>query len=68
MSKHPKLQAFNLNRWLDTNRERLVPPVNNQLLHDDSTGMIVMVIGGPNTRVDSMMTRSMNGFTRSKAT
>ena len=52
MSKHPKLQAFNLNQWLDTNRERLVPPVNNQLLHDDSTGMIVMVIGGPNTRVD----------------
>ena len=52
MSKHPKLQAFNLSQWLDTNRERLVPPVNNQLLHDDSTGMIVMVIGGPNTRVD----------------
>lgn len=52
MSEHPKLQAFNLNQWLDTNRERLVPPVNNQLLHDDSTGMIVMVIGGPNTRVD----------------
>lgn len=51
MNQHPKLSAFNFNKWLDENAHRLVPPVANQLLHDDS-GMIVMVVGGPNTRMD----------------
>lgn len=51
MPIHPGLVPFNFNKWLDENQERLVPPVNNQLLHTDS-GMIVMVVGGPNTRMD----------------
>ena len=51
MSNHPRLKAFSFQRWLDDNADNLKPPVNNKLLHDDS-GMIVMVVGGPNTRMD----------------
>ena len=51
MKIHPTLQAFNFNRWLEDNQDQLRPPVGNKALHTDS-GMIVMVIGGPNTRVD----------------
>ena len=51
MTAHPRLKAFNFAKWVEENQDRLKPPVNNQLLHDDS-GMIVMVVGGPNTRVD----------------
>jgi len=51
MKPHPNHQAFNLNAWIDENEHLLKPPVSNKLLHDKS-GMIVMVVGGPNTRVD----------------
>lgn len=49
--KHPRLIPFDFKKWVDDNKDKLKPPVNNQLLHHDS-GMIVMVVGGPNTRVD----------------
>ncbi|WP_417794001.1 3-hydroxyanthranilate 3,4-dioxygenase [Terasakiella pusilla] len=51
MSQHPTLRAFNFEKWVDENQDALTPPVNNKLLHKES-GMIVMVVGGPNTRVD----------------
>ncbi len=51
MAQHPKLKDFNFQKWIEDNQDKLQPPVNNKLLHDDS-GMIVMVVGGPNTRVD----------------
>ncbi len=51
MKTHSALRAFNFNQWLKRNRDQLRPPVGNKLLHEDS-GMIVMVVGGPNTRVD----------------
>jgi len=48
---HPRLQAFDFEGWIEENRDQLRPPVANKLLHTD-TGMIVMIVGGPNTRVD----------------
>jgi len=51
MKPHPRLSAFNLEKWLDENADLMKPPVSNKLLHHES-GMIVMVVGGPNTRVD----------------
>jgi 3-hydroxyanthranilate 3,4-dioxygenase len=47
-----KLAApFNLQRWIDQNRHLLKPPVGNKLLFQDS-GIIVMAVGGPNSRKD----------------
>ncbi len=48
---HPTLKAFNFDRWIDENQQLLEPPVGNKMLHQE-TGMIVMVVGGPNARVD----------------
>ena len=51
MSNHPSLKPFNFKQWVDDNADRLRPPVANQLLHAGGD-MIVMVVGGPNTRCD----------------
>lgn len=51
MNRHPQYSAFNLAAWIEEHRHLLKPPVANRLLHD-SSGMIVMVVGGPNTRMD----------------
>lgn len=51
MRTHKALKAFNFEEWVEENQDKLKPPVGNKLLHT-GTGMIVMVIGGPNTRVD----------------
>jgi 3-hydroxyanthranilate 3,4-dioxygenase len=52
MMLHPTLTPFNFGKWVEDNADKLQPPVNNQLLHKDGAGMIVMVVGGPNTRMD----------------
>ena len=51
MKFHPRHRAFNFEQWVKENQAHLVPPVSNKLLHE-GTGMIVMVVGGPNTRMD----------------
>jgi 3-hydroxyanthranilate 3,4-dioxygenase len=42
---------FNLQRWIDENRDSLRPPVGNKLLFEDAE-FIVMAVGGPNSRKD----------------
>ena len=44
-------RPFNLQRWIDMNRDLLKPPVGNKSLFDQG-GMIVQVVGGPNQRAD----------------
>ena len=41
----------NLRGWIDANRAALKPPVGNKLLYQDSE-LIVMAVGGPNSRQD----------------
>ena len=45
------MQPFNLLRWIESNRPLLKPPVGNKLLFEDA-GLIVMAVGGPNSRKD----------------
>lgn len=52
MNPHPKYQPFSLEQWIEKNREHLKPPVANKQLFDEKTGMVIMIVGGPNTRVD----------------
>ena len=42
---------FSFKKWIDDNRHKLVPPVCNQVIFEDSD-FIVMVVGGPNQRDD----------------
>jgi len=43
---------FNLNKWIDQNREHLKPPVGNKNLYRESGDYIVMIVAGPNARKD----------------
>ena len=45
-------KPFNLNKWIDENRDLLKPPVGNKNLYTDSGDYIVMVVAGPNARKD----------------
>ena len=46
------LKPFNLNQWIEQNRELLKPPVGNKNLIQDSDDYIVMLVAGPNARKD----------------
>lgn len=46
-----KYQAFSFQNWIAENRHLLKPPVGNKVIWKDS-GMIAMVVGGPNSRTD----------------
>lgn len=45
------MKAFNFRHWIDEHRHLLKPPVGNKLVFPD-TELIVMVVGGPNSRKD----------------
>lgn len=45
-------KPFNLNKWIDQNRDLLKPPVGNKSLYKEAEDYIVMVVGGPNSRKD----------------
>jgi 3-hydroxyanthranilate 3,4-dioxygenase len=46
------LAPFNLQKWIDENREILKPPIGNKNLYVEAGDFIVMVVGGPNARKD----------------
>jgi len=43
---------FNLQQWIDENRDLLKPPINNKNLYKQAGDFIVMIVGGPNARKD----------------
>lgn len=45
------LTAFDFRQWIEDHREKLRPPVCNQVVFEDAE-FIVMVVGGPNRRTD----------------
>lgn len=51
MTLHPSFRPFDFNGWIDRHRELLKPPVGNKLVFEEAD-MTVMVVGGPNQRVD----------------
>ncbi|PHS06816.1 MAG: 3-hydroxyanthranilate 3,4-dioxygenase [Kordia sp.] len=45
------IPPINIQKWIDENRDKLKPPVGNQIVYKD-TEFIIMVVGGPNARKD----------------
>ncbi len=45
-------RPFNLNQWIEENRQLLKPPVGNKNLYADAGDYIVMIVAGPNARKD----------------
>ena len=45
-------KPFNLNKWIEDNRDLLKPPVANKNLYVASKDYIVMIVAGPNARKD----------------
>ncbi|MCA9738599.1 MAG: 3-hydroxyanthranilate 3,4-dioxygenase [Gemmatimonadota bacterium] len=54
-------RSFNLNEWINANREEMKPPVGNKVIWKDSK-MMVMLIAGPNQRNDYHITPSEEFF------
>ena len=51
MASIASLKAFNLQGWINENRDKLKPPVGNAQLWEDGEFMVT-VVGGPNQRKD----------------
>ncbi|MFA7272580.1 MAG: 3-hydroxyanthranilate 3,4-dioxygenase [Crocinitomicaceae bacterium] len=46
------LAPFNLQQWINDNRDLLKPPISNKNLYVEAGDFIVMIVGGPNARKD----------------
>jgi len=44
------LAPFNLQKWIDNNRDLLKPPISNKNLYVEAGDFIVMIVGGPNAK------------------
>ena len=53
---------FNLNNWIEQNRELLKPPLGNKNLFVESGDYIIMIVGGPNARKDYHLNESEELF------
>ncbi len=51
MASISSLRAFNLQKWIEENRDKLKPPVGNAQVWEDGEFMVT-VVGGPNQRRD----------------
>lgn len=51
MASIKSLKAFNFQKWIEDNKEKLKPPVGNAQVWEDGE-MMVTVVGGPNQRRD----------------
>jgi len=49
---HAFQSPFNFNSWIKEHQHLLKPPVANKQLFETGNGMVVMIVGGPNQRVD----------------
>ena len=45
-------RPFSFKKWIDEHRHLLKPPVGNQVVYEDNSDFIVMIVGGPNSRKD----------------
>lgn len=45
-------KPFNLDKWIEENRDTLKPPVGNKNLYKEAGDYIVMIVAGPNARKD----------------
>lgn len=58
----PIAAPFNLNKWIEENRDILKPPVGNKNLYVGAGDFIVMIVGGPNARKDYHFNESEEWF------
>ncbi len=55
-------KPFNLQQWINDNRDLLKPPVNNKNMYVEADDFIVMIVGGPNARKDYHYNESEEWF------